>query len=211
MCESERDKGGRILPGKRWRLFHYLVEIAVESPKTVDKEEAAEDASDFAVSVFKGRMARMQSSFCSITNIREFDMLANLPFFAGMMVCNGTFTIVEDDPAFYIAVKNDSHLDFFKKSLKRHKLSFKIVKQDDQFRVEISDLNSVRKIVGIIGPYLWGEEKKRAELVHEFTELRKRDKDDKLTGRELRLVEQLNGQKRNPKKAKPAKPKKVRY
>lgn len=67
----EKDRGGRILPGKKWRVFNFVVEVAVESPGTVDEEEAAEDAAEFITSV--GRTAgRVHSSFCSITRSDEY-------------------------------------------------------------------------------------------------------------------------------------------
>lgn len=69
--EKEQDKGGRILPGKKWRVFNFVVEVAVESPGDVDEEEAAEDAAEFMASRSR-RMGRVHTSFCSITRVDEY-------------------------------------------------------------------------------------------------------------------------------------------
>lgn len=61
------------MPGKKWRVFNFVIEVAVESPGDVDEEEAAEDAAEFITSV--GRTAgRVHSSFCSITRADEYGM-----------------------------------------------------------------------------------------------------------------------------------------
>lgn len=58
------------MPGKKWRIFNYLVEVAIESPKDVDEEEAAEDASEFMETI-RHRQARIHESFASITRVDE--------------------------------------------------------------------------------------------------------------------------------------------
>lgn len=67
----ERDKGGRILAGKKWRTFNFIVEVALESPGSVDEEEAAEDAAEFIATI--GRTAgRVHESYASITRADEY-------------------------------------------------------------------------------------------------------------------------------------------
>jgi len=65
-----RDRGGRKLKGGTWRVFTFEVEVAVESPKNVDEDEAAEDAADFMETVRK-TMGRINESFASVTHVRE--------------------------------------------------------------------------------------------------------------------------------------------
>jgi hypothetical protein len=68
---TNRDKGGRVLKGKKWRVFNFVVEVAVESPKSVDEDEAAEDAAEFMSSM--GRSSgRVHESFCHVVRIDEY-------------------------------------------------------------------------------------------------------------------------------------------
>ncbi len=67
---TDRDKGGRLLPGKRIRVYNFITEVCVESPKEVDEHEAAEDAAEFMASTMRAR-GRVHSSFCSITRVDE--------------------------------------------------------------------------------------------------------------------------------------------
>lgn len=68
--EWYRDKGGRLLKGGKWRVFNFEVEVAIESPKGVDEDEAAEDAAEFMATVQRTQ-GRVHDSFASITRIKE--------------------------------------------------------------------------------------------------------------------------------------------
>lgn len=59
------------MPGKKWRVFNFVVEVAVESPKHVPEEEAAEDACEFAVAMSR-TMGRVHESFVSVTRVDEY-------------------------------------------------------------------------------------------------------------------------------------------
>lgn len=59
------------MAGKVWRLYNFIVEVAVESPKTNDEEESAEDAADFMASLSRST-GRVTESFCSVTRIDEY-------------------------------------------------------------------------------------------------------------------------------------------
>lgn len=69
--EDERDKGGRILAKKIWRVFNFVVEVAVESPGDISEEEAAEDAAEF-ITVIGRATGRVHSSFASVTRTDEY-------------------------------------------------------------------------------------------------------------------------------------------
>lgn len=69
--DPNKDKGGRVLPGKKWRVFNFVVEVAVESPGNVDEEEAAEDAAEFITTIGRTK-GRVHTSFCSITRTDEY-------------------------------------------------------------------------------------------------------------------------------------------
>jgi hypothetical protein len=70
MEDVERDSGGRPMPGKKWVVSHFLVEVAAEYPKDTSMEEALEDAAEFMVTRSRTK-GRVHDSFCSITNVRE--------------------------------------------------------------------------------------------------------------------------------------------
>ena len=74
MSDAERSKGGGYMAKKNWRLFHFIIEVAIESPGDLDEYEAAEDAADFctALSRTAGRTGR---SFASVTRIDEVGRL----------------------------------------------------------------------------------------------------------------------------------------
>lgn len=66
-----KDKGGRVhKKGKTWRVYYYILEVAVESPKSIDEAEANEDADEFIQSRSRS-MGRIHESFCSIVRIDE--------------------------------------------------------------------------------------------------------------------------------------------
>jgi len=57
--------------GKRWRVYHFVVEVAVQAPKSMDEIEASEIAYDFATGPLSYSMARMGECFCRITKTYE--------------------------------------------------------------------------------------------------------------------------------------------
>jgi hypothetical protein len=67
-----RDKGGRILKGGKWRVFNFVVEVAVESPKSVDEAEAAEDAAEFIGSIGRTQ-GRVHESYVSVVKTWELE------------------------------------------------------------------------------------------------------------------------------------------
>jgi hypothetical protein len=72
MDNGYRDKGGRILKGGKWRVFLYVVEVAVESPKSVDEAEAAEDSAEFIGSIGRTQ-GRVHESYVSIVKTWELE------------------------------------------------------------------------------------------------------------------------------------------
>lgn len=70
--EPYKDRGGRILKGGKWRVFNFVVQVAVESPKGVDEAEAAEDASEF-VNTIGRTQGRVHESYVSITKTWDLE------------------------------------------------------------------------------------------------------------------------------------------
>lgn len=122
--DLNRDRGGRILPGKKWRLFNFVVEVAVESPKTVDEDEAAEDACDFMNSIARST-GRVNESFASVTRVDEY----------GAKRPKGAVVIIRDYPkGNQVQVKKPRGISSFsdyepKKKVKVKKAKKKVVKR----------------------------------------------------------------------------------